>query len=85
MTECGVLNWLFPVPGVPQVIRVLSVLVELHHACVAIAVADKERAIGQPGDVGWPLEMLVVVARLVSLPERHQKFLAVVREFEDLM
>src|SRR6266566_7595715 len=62
-----------------------SVPVELYDACIAVTIADKKRAIRQPGDVGRPLEVFVVIARLVPLPEGHQKLLAIVGEFEDLM
>src|ERR1700730_1034545 len=44
----------------------LSILIELYDARVAISVADKKCAVRQPGDVGRPLEMFVVVAGLVS-------------------
>src|SRR5580700_9315277 len=42
-----------------------AVLIELNDARIAIAIADKEGAIRQPGDVGGALEMLIVVARFV--------------------
>src|SRR5678816_3723194 len=63
----------------------LAVLVELHDAAVPIAVADEERAVGKPRDVGRPLEMRGVVARFITLTERHQQLLPVVGELEDLM
>src|SRR5438309_2563395 len=62
-----------------------SVLVELNDACIAVTVADKKRAIRQPGDVGRPLEVFVVIARLVSHSKGHQKLFAIVGELEDLM
>ena len=32
------------------------VLVELGHARAAVSVADEERTVGQPGNIGWPVE-----------------------------
>jgi hypothetical protein len=43
------------------------------------AVADEERAVGQPRDVGRPGEVLLVVAGNLEFAERHHK-LAVARE-----
>ena len=62
-----------------------SIFVKLHDARIAITVADEECAIGQPGDVGGPLEMLVVIAGLVPHAQRHQKLFAVIGKLEDLM
>src|SRR2546427_1378335 len=62
-----------------------SVPVELYDACIAVTIADKKRAIRQPGDVGRPLEVFVVIAGLISHSKGHQKLFAIVGELEDLM
>src|SRR5207247_11101452 len=62
--------------------QVLSVLVELHNARVAVTVADEERAVRQPGHVGRPFEMLIVSTGFIAFPERHQQLLSIVCEFE---
>src|SRR5436309_170795 len=58
--------------------QVLSVLVELHNARVAVTVADEERAVRQPGHVGRPFEMLIVSTGFIAFPERHQQLLSIV-------
>ena len=61
----------------------LAVLVELRDARAAVAVADEERAVGQPRDVGRPIEQLAAVASALALgAERHHQ-LAVVGELVD--
>ena len=63
----------------------LSVPVELHHARVGITVADKERSVGQPRNVGRPAKMFLIGAGYTGLSKRHHKLLAVVGELEDLL
>ena len=73
----------------PRVLRILgrpapvhqelAVLVELGDACAAVAVADEERPVGQPGDVGRPIEAVRPATAHAELPFAvHQ--LAVVGE-----
>ena len=71
--------------GCPPGQQELSVLVELYDTRIAISVAYKKRAIRQPGDVGGPLEMFVVVAGLIPHSKGHQQLLAIIGEFENLM
>ena len=65
--------------------EILSVFVELDHASVRVAVGDVEGAVGKPGDVCRPAEMLIVVAGDARLAQSHQELLSVVAEFEDLL
>ena len=61
----------------------LAVLVELGDARAAVTVADEERAVGQPVDVGGPIEELAGIATSLALgAERHHQ-LAVIGEFVD--
>ncbi len=70
--------------GWPQSIRNLPFLVELRDAHTGVTVGDEERAVGQPGDVGRPVEVVRAAARHASLAHRlHQ--LAVVGEDVDLV
>src|SRR5262245_60038856 len=53
----------------------LSVLVELGHSRAAVSVAHEERAVGQPGDIGWPVEESATVAAFLALGTKcHYKF-----------
>ena len=61
----------------------LAVLVELRDARAAVAVADEERAVGQPVDIGGPIEELAAIAPSLALgAERHHQ-LAVIGELVD--
>ena len=61
----------------------LAVRVELGDALAAVPVADEERAVGQPGDVGRPIEERSSLASPLPLgAERHHQ-LAVVGELVD--
>ena len=82
---CGRLNWPGPDPFEPHAFDELPVLVELHHARVHVAVGHEERAVRQPGDVGRPPEVRLVVPGYASFAERANELLAVVRELEDLL
>ena len=63
----------------------LPILVELRDTGAAVAIADEERAVRQPIDVGRPIEQLAGVAAALALgAERHHE-LAVVGELEDDM
>src|SRR5947209_3581923 len=44
----------------PPLQEELSILVELHHPRVRVAIADEERSVGQPRDVGRTAKMLLV-------------------------
>src|SRR6266550_562206 len=63
----------------------LAVLVELGDARAAVAVADEARAVGQPCDVGGPIEQTAAVAPALTLraPLLHQ--LPVVGELVNLV
>src|SRR5687768_13041704 len=39
----------------------LAVLIELCHALPAVAIADEESAVGEPRNIGWPVEQLAPV------------------------
>ena len=70
--------------GRPQSMQELAVLVELGHARAGVAVGDEERPVGQPGDVGGPIEVVRTASRHAALAHRlHQ--LAVVGEDVDLV
>src|SRR2546428_5290497 len=58
----------------------LAVFVELRDARAAVAVADEERAVGQPGDVGRPVEQIPGVASALALGAERHRELAVVGE-----
>ena len=61
----------------------LAVLVELRDPRSAIAIADEERAVGQPVDVGGTIEQLAAVTSALALgAERHHQ-LAVIAELVD--
>src|SRR2546430_10824534 len=47
--------------------QVLPILIELHDAGVAVAVADEERAVGQPGPVGGAVEGLFALGRVLPV------------------
>ena len=77
-------------PGVVRVLRrgspihdELAVLVELRHAVAAVAVADEERAVGQPRDIGRPVEQLAGVAAALALVPSVMHELAVIGELVD--
>ena len=72
-------------PRVPHVIRNLPFLSNFATRVFAVAVADEERAVGQPRDVGRPLEVRAVVPGFVAFAERQQQLLAVVAELPDLV
>src|SRR5262249_53248462 len=59
----------------------LAVLVELRDACTAVTIADKERSVGQPGDVRRPVKQLSSIAAALALRTQRHDELAVVREF----
>src|SRR5262249_11116751 len=63
----------------------LPVSVELDDARVRVAVGDVEGAIGKPGDIRRPAEMLIVVAGDARFAQSHQELLPVIAEFEDLL
>src|SRR5438552_18019639 len=63
----------------------LPILVELHHARVRIAIADKECSIGQPRNVGRPAKVFFVSPRHSCFSKCHDEPLAVVRKLEDLL
>ena len=64
--------------GSAPVLDELAVAIELGDAGAAVPVADEERAVGQPVDVGRPIEQLAGIApALAHRPERQDE-LAVV-------
>src|SRR3989442_714344 len=63
----------------------LSIPVELDDARVRVSVGDEEGAVGKPGDVRGPTEMLVVIAGNACHAQGHQELLSVVAELEDLL
>src|SRR5688500_11360586 len=70
-----ILRWATPV------LDELAVLVKFRHARAAVAVADEERAVRQPIDVGRPIEQSPrIAAALTDGAKRHDQ-LAVVGEF----
>src|SRR5688500_4878059 len=77
----------------PRVIRILrrttpvldelAVLVKFRHARAAVTVADEERAVREPVNVGWPIEQSPgIAAALTDGAKRHDQ-LTVVGEFPD--
>src|SRR5207247_7210144 len=63
----------------------VAVLVELHHARIDVAVGHEESSVRKKREIGWPAEMVLIVAGDTRLAERQHELLAVVCELEDLL
>src|SRR5262245_38056552 len=73
--------WIFRIGGGrAPVLDELSVLVELRDPHSTVAVADEERAVGEPRDVGRAIEELALVASSLPLRPERESDLAVVSE-----
>src|SRR5262245_47874250 len=59
----------------------LAVLVELRDACAAVTIADKERSVGQPGNVRRPVKQFSCITAALALGTERHDHLAVIREF----
>ena len=63
----------------------LPVLIELRHACAGVAVRDEEGAVGQPIDIGRPVEVRCVRAGYLRSADGLQQLAAIVREAVDYL
>src|SRR5262245_44071463 len=65
--------------------KILPILVELYDSRVDVAIGDENPSIRKPRDIRESTEVLVVLALHETLAERHDEFLPIMRELEDLM
>ena len=71
--------------GWPQSMQELAVAIELGHPRAGVAVGDEEGAVGQPGDVGRPVEVVGPAAGHAALAHRPHQLPVVGEDVDDVL